>query len=173
MESEIAEQVLFTVPENPSGAAGGNPAILSQDPEFILSPVVHRQGSTVECDRDARPPMMPSQSTRNQNDTECFPWMPIRSKINRLEVQAALNLSVNILPFWLCTFPVACYAIVVYWCIRLDANCDTIVVTWNYFWDTFMLHSVYNPIVYMVTCSEFRRAVLHIAKKLSDKFNFV
>ncbi len=106
--------------------------------------VVHHQ-----VDTDDRVPHLPSQSINNPvtvHDTKPFPyWIPIRSKVNRLEVQAALNLSVNILPFWLCTFPVSCYAIVVYWCIRLDANCDNIVAIWNYFWDTFMLHSVYNP----------------------------
>ncbi len=45
-------------------------------------------------------------------DAECFPWMlPMRSKVNRLEVRAALNMFVNILPFGLCTFPVSCVII--------------------------------------------------------------
>lgn len=47
-------------------------------------------------------------------DTEFFPWMKNRSKISRLEVRAALNMSVNILPFWLCTFPVSCTIIFLY-----------------------------------------------------------
>jgi hypothetical protein len=46
------------------------------------------------------------------------------------------------------------------------------VVTWNFFWDVFMLHSIYNPIMYMVTFSEFRRAFRHITKNLSNKFRF-
>ena len=42
---------------------------------------------------------------------ECFPWMSGRSKINRMEVRAALSMSINVLPFWLCTFPVSCQSI--------------------------------------------------------------
>ncbi|XP_046638193.1 uncharacterized protein LOC124316345 [Daphnia pulicaria] len=161
------EQVLKTVSKNPSGVREGNPSIISQDPEIILPAVVHHR-----MDTDERVPHLPSQSINNLGDTESFPWMPIRSKISRLEVQAALNLSVNILPFWLCTFPVAFNTIVLYWCIRLEVNLDTIVVTWNFFWDVFMLHSIYNPIMYMVTFSEFRRAFRHITKNLSNKFRF-
>ncbi|XP_046638189.1 uncharacterized protein LOC124316340 isoform X2 [Daphnia pulicaria] len=170
LESKLtAEQVLFSIAENASGVREGNPSIISQDPEIILPSVVHHQMDTDERDQHSH---LPPHSTNNQDDTESF-RMPGRSKISRLEVQAALNLSVNILPFWLCTLPVACYAIVSYLCIQLDVNLDTIVVTWNYFWDTFMLHSIYNPIMYMATCSEFRRALRHTAKKLSTKFCFV
>jgi 5-hydroxytryptamine receptor 1 len=170
LESKLtAEQVLSTVSENPSGVREGNPSIISQDPEIILPAVVHYRVDIDERDQHSH---LPSQPINIQDDTESFPWMPNRSKISRLEVQAALNLSVNILPFWLCTFPVACNSIVLYCCIWLNANCDNIVVTWNYFWDTFMLHSIYNPIMYMATCSEFRRALHHMAKKLSTKFCF-
>ncbi|XP_046458958.1 uncharacterized protein LOC124205550 isoform X3 [Daphnia pulex] len=164
-----AEQVLFSIAETASGVRDGNLSQLSQDPEIILPAVVHHRMDTDERDQHSH---LPSHSTNNQDDTESFPRMPIRSKISRLEVQAALNLSVSILPFWMCTFPVSCYAIVIYWCIQLDVNLETIVVTWNYFWDTFMLHSVYNPVMYMATCSEFRRALRHTVKKLSNKFRF-
>jgi 5-hydroxytryptamine receptor 1 len=170
LESKLtAEQVLFSVVETASGVREGNPSIISQDPEIILPAVVHHRMDTDDRDQHSH---LPSHSRNNQDDTESFPRMPGRSKISRLEVQAALNLSVNILPFWLCTFPVSCYAIVTYWCIQLDVNLETIVVTWNYFWDTFMLHSIYNPIMYMATCLEFRRALRHTVKKLSTKFRF-
>ncbi|XP_046458954.1 uncharacterized protein LOC124205549 [Daphnia pulex] len=167
-----AEQVLSTVSENPSGVRGENPSILSQDPEFRQLHVSNQVKNTDECHYDSHLPLA-SQAIRNLGDTESFPWMPTRSKVNRLEVQAALNLSVNILPFWLCTFPVACNTIVVYWCIRLDVNFDILMVTLNFFWDTFMLHSIYNPIMYMATCAEFQRAFLRIANKLSNKFSFI
>jgi hypothetical protein len=167
--NETAEQVLSTVSENPSGVRGENPSILFQDPEFMQTHVSHQQDNTEECHHDSHLPLA-SQAINNRCDTVSFPWMPNRSKISRLEVQAALNLSVNILPFWLCTFPVSCNIIAFYWCTRLDANCENLMVTLNYFWETFMLHSVYNPIIYMATCSEFQRALLRIANKLSNKF---
>jgi hypothetical protein len=58
----------------------------------------------------------------------------MRSKVNRLEVRAALNLSVNILPFWLCTFPLSCDIIALYWrCVRLHGDdCDAIDSFWPY-----------------------------------------
>ncbi|XP_059351573.1 5-hydroxytryptamine receptor 1B-like [Daphnia carinata] len=93
------------------------------------------------------------------------------SKVNRLEVQAAFNLSVNVLPFWLCTFPLSCFAIATYWCTRLGANCDTFLLLWTYMWDIFMLHSIYNPLMYMISCHDFRRAFYHIIRKLANKCN--
>lgn len=36
---------------------------------------------------------------------ECFPWIQPRSKVNRLEVRAALSMSMNVLPFWLLYSP--------------------------------------------------------------------
>jgi hypothetical protein len=121
--NETAEQVLSTVSENPSGVRGENPSILFQDPEFMQTHVSHQQDNTEECHHDSHLPLA-SQAISNLGDTESFPYMPIRSKISRLEVQAALNLSVNILPFWLCTLPVSCNTIALYWCIRLDVNFD-------------------------------------------------
>lgn len=106
-----------------------------------------------------------------QLDTEFFPWMKNRSKISRLEVRAAFNMSVNILPFWLCTFPVSCAIISLYWCIRLEGDCETIQRALPYVWSSFRLHSVYNPIMYMCTSSEFWRALLHIRRKLTHPFH--
>ncbi|XP_046454827.1 uncharacterized protein LOC124202521 isoform X2 [Daphnia pulex] len=104
-------------------------------------------------------------------DTEFFPWMKNRSKISRLEVRAALNMSVNILPFWLCTFPVSCVIISLYWCIRLEGDCDMILRALPYVWSSFQLHSVYNPAMYMCTSSEFWRAFLHMKRKLTNPFH--
>ncbi len=100
-------------------------------------------------------------------DTECFPWIQSRSSINRLELRAALNMSINILPFWLCTFPVSCSVIALYWCLRFKGNCDYILLPWPYLWNLFLLHSIYNPIMYMCTSSEFCRALLHTFNKLT------
>jgi hypothetical protein len=94
------------------------------------------------------------------------------TRINRLEVRAALDMSVNILPFWLCTFPVSCYAMALYWCVRLEGDCHTVFLTWTYMWDLFLLHSIYNPIMYMSTSSEFRRALFHIVRKCINIFHF-
>ena len=107
----------------------------------------------------------------NDLDSECFPWINRRSKINRLEVQAALNMSVNVLPFWLCTFPVSCYAMGLYWCIRLEGDCTFILITWPYMWDFFLLHSIYNPMMYMLSSSEFQRALTHITRRFTIKFH--
>ncbi|KAI9558810.1 hypothetical protein GHT06_015599 [Daphnia sinensis] len=101
-------------------------------------------------------------------DNECFSWTPNRSKVNRLEVRAALSMSVNILPFWICTFPVSCNVMSLYWCVRLKYQCDFIDNSWQYLWNLFMLHSVYNPVMYMTTSYEFRRAFVHITKKLMN-----
>jgi 5-hydroxytryptamine receptor 1 len=95
----------------------------------------------------------------------------MRTKINRLEVRAALDMSVNVLPFWLCTFPVSCYAMALYWCVRLEGECDAVFLTWTYMWDLFLLHSIYNPVAYMSTSTEFRRALLHIARKFINVFH--
>ena len=93
------------------------------------------------------------------------------NKVSRLEIQAALIMSFNILPFSLCTFPVSCYAIALYWCIRLEGDCDNILLTWTYIWDLFMLHSIYNPVMFMSTSPEFWKALLHISKKITNIFH--
>ncbi|XP_045023035.1 uncharacterized protein LOC123466425 [Daphnia magna] len=105
-------------------------------------------------------------------DNECFPWMyQAGSKLNRLEIRAALNMSVNILPFWLCTFPVSCSVVVLYWCIRLEGECGSILLPWPYLWNLFLLHSIYNPVMYMATSSEFWRALVHITNKVAIAFH--
>nr|CAH0109668.1 unnamed protein product [Daphnia galeata] len=82
-------------------------------------------------------------------------------------------MSVNVLPFWLCTFPVSCYAMALYWCVKLEGDCDAVFLTWTYMWDLFLLHSVYNPVAYMSTSTEFRRALLHIARKFINIRNTI
>ncbi len=94
-----------------------------------------------------------------------------RSKIHRLEVQAAFIMSANILPFSLCTFPVSCYAMALYWCLRLEGDCDTILLTWTYMWDLFMLHSIYNPVMFMSASPEFWKALLRITRKWTKMFH--
>jgi 5-hydroxytryptamine receptor 1 len=38
-------------------------------------------------------------------------------------------------------------------------------------WDFFLLHSIYNPVMYMMSSSELRRALFHFARKLMNKFH--
>ncbi|KAI9558837.1 hypothetical protein GHT06_015626 [Daphnia sinensis] len=135
------ERVLFTFPDMPSSVDGNASHLHSADAQLGLSIDGHG----------------------------CFPWMHSGSKVSRLEVQAALNMSVNVLPFWLCTFPVSCYAIGLYWCIRLEGDCSIILRSWPYMWEFFLLHSIYNPVMYMLSSSEFQRAILHIIRKLINK----
>ena len=104
MSQEMGERVFTTFPEIPAAL----------------------NGSVMGIGDDQLPPSL------NHLDSECFPWINRRSKINRLEVQAALNMSVNVLPFWLCTFPISCYAMRLYWCIRLESDCTFILITWPY-----------------------------------------
>ncbi|XP_045036541.1 alpha-2A adrenergic receptor isoform X2 [Daphnia magna] len=99
-------------------------------------------------------------------DTECFPWMQGRSIVSRMEARAAVRMSVNLLPLWLCTFPISCTSLAIYWCIRLGGDCTILGQIMSYLRDVFLLHSIYNPVMYMCTSSEFRRAFNHIAWKL-------
>jgi hypothetical protein len=95
-------------------------------------------------------------------NAEClFRWFQSRSKVNQLEIRAALILSVNILPFWICTFPVTCNAISLYWCVRLGTDCSTTFELYPYIGHLFMFHSIYNPLMYMLSSGEFRRALAH------------
>lgn len=48
---------------------------------------------------------------QRQFEIVCFPRLCGRSKFSRLEFRAAFNMSINVLPVWLCTFPVALNAI--------------------------------------------------------------
>lgn len=100
---------------------------------------------------------------------QCFPalFQP-RDRISRLEISAALNLSINVLPFWVCTFPVTIHAISLYWCVRFGADCTTIVEIGSYLRDLFLFHSIYNPVMYMSTSAEFRRAFFHLSWKFKN-----
>ena len=91
------------------------------------------------------------------------------SGIKRLEIRTALQLSVNILPFWICTFPLTCCSMALYWCIRLELNCSLVFAVIPYLRDLFLIHVVYNPVMYMSTSAEFQRAVVHLFRKLRSK----
>ena len=75
-------------------------------------------------------------------------------------------MSVNVIPFWLCTFPVSIHAIALYWCIRLESECNVAFGVIPYLRDFFMLHSIYNPLMFILASSEFRRGVCHLMTKL-------
>ncbi len=44
------------------------------------------------------------EMAEREQDTQCFAWFHTRPNISRLEIRAALSLSINFLPVWLCTF---------------------------------------------------------------------
>lgn len=96
----------------------------------------------------------------------CFSWFYNRPKFNRMEIRAALTMSVNVLPVCLCTFPVTLNGIAIYWCIRLGKNCPILYQLNPYIYDFFQIYIVYNPIMYMFTSTEFKRALIHLKKKL-------
>lgn len=138
---------------------------------FIAFPDKHPSASGVDVIQSDNTTL---KMAPDVDDAECFPWMPIRrpNKVNRLEIRAALNMSVNILPFWLCTFPVSCNIMALYWCVRLEGDvCDVIDSGWPYLWNLFMLHTVYNPAMYMFTSFEFRRALPRVTKKFINIFH--
>ncbi len=150
--------------------------------EHSASPPVAAQFSAARSFPLKKPPYINGDDVNAQEEngdsqlpasveTECFAWVPGRPKTNRLEVRAALSMSVNVLPFWLCTFPVSCQAIALYWCMRLEASCYTTIYQNSYFLrELFMIHSIYNPLMYMITSCEFRKALFHIAWKLGNEF---
>ncbi|XP_057381111.1 uncharacterized protein LOC130703691 [Daphnia carinata] len=145
----------------------------SNDRIFFSFP---KHSTLVENERNSHQHLPAHQPSSIENfDNECFPWIKVKnqggSKFNRLEIRAALNMSVNILPFWLCTFPVSCSIVVLYWCIRLEGECGSILLPWPYLWNLFLLHSVYNPVMYMATSSEFWRALVHITNKVAATFH--
>lgn len=96
----------------------------------------------------------------------CFPWLHGRAKLSRLEFRAAFNMSINVLPVWLCTFPVTLNAISLYWCVHLELNCSTIVLINPYIKDLFLLQIIYNPVMYISSSTEFWRALFHLVRKL-------
>ena len=100
------------------------------------------------------------------DDTLCFSWFTNRPKLNRLEIRAALKMSVNMIPFLLCTFPVTLNSIMIYWCFRLQSKCSFNKLINPYLVDWFIVHTIYNPLMYMFTSMEFKRAVIHLKGKM-------
>lgn len=105
-----------------------------------------------------------------------FPWFNGRdsgrsSKLSRLDIRAALCLSISVLPVCVFTLPVTLNGIAIYWCIRLEKDCSVIFQIDPYFHNLFLIHSVYNPIMYMCSSNEFRRALSRFLRKL--KLDFV
>jgi hypothetical protein len=95
----------------------------------------------------------------------CFSWFYSRPKISRLEIRAALSMSINVLPVWLCTFPVTLNAIAIYWCFCLQINCPVIMQINPYITDLFLLDFIYNPLMYMSSSTEFKRALVRLKHK--------
>ena len=114
-----------------------------------------------------RADILPSNHHENMNCMSSF--LPQISGIKRLEIRTALQLSINILPFWICTFPLSCCSMALYWCIRLELNCSLVFDVIPYLRDLFLVHVVYNPVMYMSTSAEFQRAVVHLFRKLKSK----
>ena len=109
--------------------------------------------------------------SESSDTTDCFPWLQSHIKLSRLEVRAALNMSVSVLPVCLCTFPVTLNAIAIYWCIRLQRNCALLFGINPYFHDLFLIQAIYNPLMYMWRSAEFWRAVSHSLQKCKLSFN--
>ena len=105
------------------------------------------------------------------NDIDRSSWFFNRSKLNRLEIRAALSMSINMIPFCFCTFLVTLNAIAIYWCIRLQMNCSTVFRINPYLTDLFLIHTVYNPLMYMLTSKEFKRALIHLKDKTIFQIN--
>jgi hypothetical protein len=88
------------------------------------------------------------EMAEREQDTQCFAWFRTRPKISRLEIHAALSLSINFLPVWLCTFPVTLNGIAIYWGFRLGTSCPTLFRINPFICDLFLIRIVYNPLMY-------------------------
>ena len=106
-----------------------------------------------------------NQDPEMEETAECFPWFQPRNKLNRLEIRAALNISFNILPVCLCTFPVSLNGIALYWCFQYKKQCSIFRLVNPYLSDMFIIQTVYSPLMYMFRSNEFQRAFLHILLK--------
>lgn len=105
-------------------------------------------------------------STFESEEGYCFQWMPqLKPQINRLEIRAALNMSINTIPIWIFTFPITCNGIALYWCTRLGTSCSFITITNPYLRNMFLFHAIYNPVMYMFSSMEFRRALRRLIEK--------
>ena len=91
-----------------------------------------------------------------------------RPKINRLDIKTAHNMSITFFPFWMFIFPLVFNTIALYWCIRMEADCTLILAIRPFQRDVVVLfNGVYNPVMYMKSNSEFRRALDHLTRKLN------
>ena len=86
---------------------------------------------------------------------------------NRLETRVALHFSVNVLPFWLCTFPLTMAGISICWCIYFQSNCYALFPVNRLFKRLFFMHHIYNPLAYVFTSKEFKRALRRFLSRLS------
>ena len=115
----------------------------------------------------------PPATCVSKQKNKCFSWARISpNKINAFEIRAAITMSINILPFWVCTFPVTCNAIALYWCVRLEYDCSIIFTINPYFRNIFIFHGIYNPLMYMLTNREFRQALSRFFKKRCISYIF-
>lgn len=113
-------------------------------------------------------PSRTDQNPEAEGTTECFHWLQTRGKLSRLEIRAALNISFNILPVCLCTFPISLNGIALYWCFRYEYDCSFVRQFNRYLSDVFIVQTVYNPLMYMFCSTEFQRAFLHTLLKLKS-----
>ncbi len=59
-----------------------------------------------------------------------------------------------------------------YWCVWAKGDCFMIFQTWTYVWNAYILHSIYNPVMHMITCSEFHQALFEM-KEMSRHCSFL
>ena len=77
---------------------------------------------------------------------------------SNLEAKAALSLSIYVLPMWLFHFSHAFYAFSMFWCLKFGFDCRPLMGINVFFRNAYILYSLYNPIMYLSTSKEFRRA---------------
>ena len=138
--------------------------------ERIEMNLLRQQSIKENCEPSSVFPAQPNESNAPAQNvgtqTNCYPWFQSRSKLNRLEIRAALFMLINVLPVLLCTFPLTLNSIVIYWCIRLQkTNCSILFKMNPYLRDLVRLHTFYTPIMYMTTSREFHRALIHLIQK--------
>lgn len=114
------------------------------------------------------------QPSNQAFNLHCFPWGKTqRTGIARLDFRAALILSVNVLPFWLFTFPLAFYIMAIYWCSKLQLECsyELMMEADGYVKFLFYTPCIYMPVMYAMNSSELQRALKHLFKKINTKAN--
>ena len=118
---------------------------MSQGFPAVIETETRQERNSIENAADATGNALQQHLESQMDDPLCFSWFANRSKHNRQEIRAALSLSINMLPFWLCTFPVTLNGILIYWCVRLQSNCPTVYRVNSYLTDWFIIHTLYNP----------------------------